>query len=128
MFELSYPGKCFGNIDINAKECKKCKINQFCTNNSARAEEICGSGIYHFSNLIFGKFVCEIDEEIGKTNVRCFNKGDNSLFMIIEFSDNGKLIIEKDGIKETVNHIVSKEKAESLFNKLTDDPVLEKVL
>lgn len=125
MFELSYPGKCFGNIDISAKECKKCKINQFCTKNSNRVEEICGSGIYHFSNLLFEKFNCKIEEDIGKTNVKCFNKDNNSLFMSVEFNDNGKLIIEKGDVRETVNHIVSKEKADTLFKKLTDIPLCD---
>lgn len=120
MFELSYPGKCFGHIDVNAKECKKCKIKQFCTNNYPRIEEICGTGISRFSYLLFENFVCKIDEDIDKTNVKCFNKDNDSLFMSVEFNDNGKLIIEKNGTKETINHIVSKEKAESIFKKLTD--------
>lgn len=117
MFELFYPGNCFGNLDISAKECKKCKIKQYCTN--VVPIEINESGVSRFRELVFQNFTCKVESSEGKTEVKCFDKDTNAPCMDVEFSENGKITVHKGETHETVSHIVSKEKAELLFNKMT---------
>jgi len=117
MFELYYPGKCFGNIDVLAKECKKCKIKQFCKTPAKGNTE--DAGLSHFKNLLLDKYVCEFETKSDRTHLTCFEKITQERRLDIDFVDNGHIMI-KCGEKEIdVTYIVSKEKADKLFLSLT---------
>ena len=117
MFELFYPGNCFGNIDVSAKECKKCKIKQFCGTSTPVSKDDVGTTL--FRNLVMDRYVCEIEELEGKTSMKCFEKERLEPSMTIDFMWNGNLVINKGEEKETIAHIISSEKAETLFNRIS---------
>lgn len=120
MFEVYYPGNCFGNIDVNAKECKKCKIKSFCSPN--HKQEQIDTGIDYFREMICERFICDINQEENGTIVKCFEKNSEIPNVIVNFSDNGQVTVSKGENKTTIQHIVSKEKAEDLFKRLIDAP------
>lgn len=117
MFNVNYPGNCFGNSDLEAKECKKCKIKQFCSKAKilATTED---SGISFFKKLIIEGYNCKVNELGDKTEVLCHDKTDNSLKATIYFLNNGSLIINTLDKSLEIEYIVSNDKAQSLFDSL----------
>ena len=114
MFNVNYPGNCFGNCDIEAKECKKCKIKQFCGKAKVSVNE--DSGISYFKKLIIENYNCKVNELGEKTEVLCYDKVDNSLKLTVYFLNNGSLIINTHDKEMVVEYIVSNDKAQSLFD------------
>jgi len=124
MFNVNYPGACFGNFDFLVKECKKCKIKQFCKRTENEPKE--GSGIFSFKKMLLENFFCEIEVLEKKTVITCYDK--NSFIeelkdlcspkCYVDFNNDGSVLIEKDEVVTEVKYIVSEEKAKELFDKI----------
>ena len=108
MFEVDYAGKCFGNKEEASKECRKCKIKQYCKSVKPFDDKT-GIEILRDLALESGTVILKPNEEVRASFV--FLKGS------IDLLEDGGVIIRTGNDEKKVN-VVSHEEALKLFNSI----------
>ncbi len=115
MFEIKYPGHCFGNMDVTSKECKKCRISQCCKDKKLPYSKDIGTS--SFMECLEKSFRCSTEEKETSLEVKCYKKDGEDFLFSVNFNEDGHI---KIGEKEFC-HIPSKEIAEKIIEEMKDD-------